>query len=442
MLFLSIDNVANSANGTTNERVGLTSMFVRIGAPYTRAWGPLTLHVTPWLGTDRTSFDDTQQGHATHLERPTYSGGLRADLVRDFSWGHLAGGLDAQGGYLSRAQVGASDMTRIPGAMSGSSTAGWVDIGLWEEARIKLGRVSFKPGLRFEHYGLTNEVVLDPRLNATMEVNKTFTVRGAIGRFHQSPTAADVDPTNGNTRLHSSYYDQGSAGVDANFGDTTASATGFLNFGHDLGVAMPTGTGASAMDTGGLGPTFQMLLEKQLGFALYRENLGSGRSFGGELAIKHRAGRWFGMLSYTLSKSQRNDSTMVNSLGWRPYELDQRHNLDLAGSVTLGEWRLGARFQLVSGNPYTSHACTMLDTGPECTAQPWASTLPWFYEIDLRADRRWKTGWGDVNLFFDIRNATNHHNIEGRKLDMTLPGDRDVPGLPILPFIGVELVPR
>ena len=58
----------------------------------------------------------------------------------------------------------------------------------------------------------------------------------------------------------------------------------------------------------------------------------------------------------------------------------------------------------------------------------------------------WHRCWGDVNLYFDIQNVTNRRNVEGREFvstDEHQDGiDRDIPGLPIVPFIGVEFVPN
>jgi hypothetical protein len=437
-MFLSIDRVANNADGLGTERIAMDSMFVRAAVPYTRAWGPLTLKVVPWLGTDRLTFEDTKEGRTEKLGRPSYTGGLRANVVREMSWGHVAGGLDVQSGYLTHAQVGVTGNSMLPALTDGSTTLSWTDLGAWTEARVRLGKLAIKPGLRVDSYGLTSEIVVDPRLAAVLTLTDSLTLRAGLGRYHQAPTPGDVDPQNGNPQLKSSYFDQASLGLDASNGETTASLTGFVSEGYDLGVAMPTANATSPADTGGLGPTFQLLLEKELGFAIYRENLGRARSFGGELSIKHHSGPWFGMLSYTLSKSQRDDSPMVSTLGWRPFDLDQRHAFDAAGSVALGDWRLGARFQLVSGDPYTPYTCV----GATCTPHPWAGTLPWFYELDLRADRRWRRPWGDVDVYLDIRNATDHRNVEGRTLDMTLPGEHNISGLPILPFVGVELVPR
>ena len=121
---------------------------------------------------------------------------------------------------------------------------------------------------------------------------------------------------------------------------------------------------------------------------------------------------------------------------WRPFELDQRHNFNAATSVAVGKWRLGARVQIVSGNPYSP---TVSGDG---TQDPFARHLPPFFSLDLRADRRWRRCWGDINLYFDIQNATNYHNIEGREYSSGAMMDQDVPGLPIIPFFGVEFLPK
>ena len=146
------------------------------------------------------------------------------------------------------------------------------------------------------------------------------------------------------------------------------------------------------------------------------------------------------MLAYTLSISQRTDDPRFDN-GWRPFELDQRHNLNAAGSVMLTHWRLGARVQLVSGNPYSP-----TDLADPPRQIPWGGTLPMFFQLDVRADRVWHRAWGDINLYFDVQNVTNRRNVEGREYgyDDAHPNgaDLDVPGLPIIPFIGVDFIPR
>lgn len=435
MIFTSIDRVKS-------EEVTVTSAFVRAAAPYLRTWGPLTLRVVPWIGWTQLSFVETENdGRDDAIRRPSVPAGLRGELVRDYPWGHLRTGVDIDSGYLAQTEIDVSDMrTRKIGA-----ELFWTDVAAWGEVRLAFagGRVSVKPGLRVDAYGLSDEVVVDPRLNVHVKLTRSLTLRQALGRYHQPPIPADIDPFNGNPKLDGSYMDQASLGVDAELREGLfASLTAFAGFGDGIGVEVPHGNDPQVEPSlGGLGPTFQLLLEKQLGLSSYRANLGRARLAGIEALAKGTFDRWFFLFAYTLSSSQRTDDPALRR-GWRPFELDQRHNLNAAVSYRLTNWRFGARVQLVSGNPY-SPTIPDLDVPRQI---PFGGRLPWFFHLDLRVDRRWRRCWGDVNLYIDIQNATNRRNVEGREFgdsdDHPGGADQDIPGLPIVPFIGVELIPR
>lgn len=445
MIFGSIDRVAS-------DEVSLTSLFVRVAAPYVKQWGPLSLRVVPWVGTNRLElreYEDPEDptDREQSFVRPMYPGGVRAELLRDTAWGHLRGGAELESGYLSRTQVGGEGIgggDDDPSLGEGSATLGWNDLAVWAEVRWKIDgeRLALKPGLRLEHYGLSDELVVDPRLNIHQQLGRGVTLRQSIGRFHQPPTPGDLDPQTGNPALDSSYVDQLSLGLDAELPlDISSAVTAFYNHGTGLGTPArrPLGQEAPEPNLGGLGPTFELLLEKQLGFARYRESRGRARSMGLEVALKRRAGRWFTLLSYTLARSERTDDPRLGG-GWRPFELDQRHNLQLAASVGLAKWRLGARMQVVSGNPYSP---TTFDPDLGEVTLPFAGRLPMYLSLDLRADRRWRRCWGDLVFYIDVQNATNRRNVEGRELEFTETGPRDVDirGLPIVPFLGLEFIP-
>jgi len=104
-------------------------------------------------------------------------------------------------------------------------------------------------------------------------------------------------------------------------------------------------------------------------------------------------------------------------------------------------WRLGGRIQLVSGTPYTPRA-TMTNPDPA----RFSENLPLFFQLDLRADRTWQRDWGLINFYADIQNVTNYSNVEAREqvpTDNEHPnGIKELHGLPIAPFIGVEFVPK
>ena len=73
---------------------------------------------------------------------------------------------------------------------------------------------------------------------------------------------------------------------------------------------------------------------------------------------------------------------------------------------------------------------------------PLSGTLPMFFQLDFRADRKWPQCWGDVNFYADIQNITNRRNVEGRNFDEETLSINESRGLPIAPFIGVEFVPH
>jgi hypothetical protein len=437
LAFLSIDQIAS-------DEITVTSAFVRAGVPYLRSWGPLTLRVVPWIGWTQLSLSEKpedQMEMGDTILRPMVPGGVRGELVRDYAWGHVRGGVDIDAGYLAQTQI---DVGTTRGKKLGAELL-WTDAAIWGETRVKLAgdRVAVKPGLRVEAYGLSEEIVVDPRLNIHEKLTPLITLRQAIGRYHQPPIPADVDPFDGNPKLDGSYMDQASLGVDAELHPgVLASVTSFAGYGARIGVEVPHGNDTEIEpNTGGLGPTFELLLEKQLGFSSYRENLGRARLVGVEALLKGSIDRWFFLLAYTLSWSQRTDDP-AQGRGWRPFELDQRHNLNAAVSYRLAHWRLGARVQLVTGNPYSP-----TPPGSEIPEPiPFGGRLPTFFHLDLRADHRWQRCWGDVNLYIDIQNVTNRRNVEGREFGYSdkHPGgaDEDIPGLPIVPFIGVEFIPE
>jgi hypothetical protein len=419
--------------------------------------------VVPWIGTNRLTFTDREdEGNPESVSRPVYPAGLRAELVRDAAWGHVRGGIDVDSGYLAATQFNVED-GEGPEWQNGTSRQAWTNIAVWVEGRRKLAgeRIAVRPGLRIEAYGLTAgeplsstpvvapggterpQIVIDPRLGIHQKVTDWLTLRQTLGRFHQPPTPADVGRFDGNPGLDGSFVDQASLGVDAHLPhETVASVTGFYAYGRQQMIKAQDprpGAGFPEQNLGGLGPTFELLIEKQLGIPIYRENLGRSRMLGVEVAARRRAGRWFTMLSYTLQQAERSDERRL--WDWRPFELDQRHNLQVIASVQLRKWKLGARMQLVSGNPYSPTHLELIDGNLYPIQDPWAGTLPAFFSLDLRADRRWHRCWGDIQFYVDIQNATRRRNVEGRDWDWSEQRDVDIVGLPLIPFIGVEFLP-
>lgn len=439
---------------TSNDRMAeddtsFTQSFVRFGARYRRQSGKTTLSLTPWAGRDRLAFveePDPEFGdEGSEFSRTSWPVGLRGSLVRDTAWGHVATGLDVQGARFGRIAFNTEGEDDLPGVTEIGVDRWLADVGLWAEARYRVDgeRTVLKPGLRLERYGASDQFVADPRLLITHTLSPSLTVRESVGLYHQPPTAADTDPSLGNPALDAAFTLQTSAGVEAVLGgNLKLGSTVFFNRGwhQAVAVAPPPGSGFDMDDApgDGLGAVMLELLEEQLGSFQFRGDVGELATFGVEMGARYQSGPFLGWASYTLTKARRTDDP-ARGEGWRPYQLDQLHNLSLVGSVLWGKWQLGARFRLVTGNPYTPTLEYNDDEG-EVEGPRLSRRLPDFIQLDLRADRSWKRDWGTLKLFIDIQHVTwpLRENVEDAEWDHDNNREGYIKGLPILPLIGLE----
>jgi hypothetical protein len=143
-----------------------------------------------------------------------------------------------------------------------------------------------------------------------------------------------------------------------------------------------------------------------------------------EIGVRHHRGRGDLWLAYTWSRARREPRSLAGLVtGSDPYQLDQTHLFNAAGSVSLGRWQLGARLSTGTG---------IAVPFPDPTFAVELRRLPPSFALDLRVDRSWHRRAGTITAYLDVHNATNHRNLEGATTR----------GLPILPFIGVSFEPR
>lgn len=81
--------------------------------------------------------------------------------------------------------------------------------------------------------------------------------------------------------------------------------------------------------------------------------IGKGRSYGGELFIQKKKGRFTGMLGYTLSWTSRQFNNLNNG-EWFPYRYDRRHDIKIAGVYELTKHiEVSAEWVYGTGNAIT-----------------------------------------------------------------------------------------
>jgi hypothetical protein len=173
------------------------------------------------------------------------------------------------------------------------------------------------------------------------------------------------------------------------------------------------------------------------------ENLNNdsiGRIWGGEFSARLQPGRrTTGFVSYTLSRSERND----HGAGWRLFNWDQTNILTVAGTLRLGRgWDLGGTFRYTSGNPMTPVVDATYNANTD-TYKPTYGGInsarnPAFHRLDLRVEKQWKVGGGNLATYLDLQNAYNHRSQEGQVYNYNFTQSKAIPGLPVIPSIGIR----
>ena len=433
------------------------SRFARAGMRYRAVFGATSVMAVVSAGIDdvngRANHNDTDKG----MHRTTLPLSLRSEIATPFAGGTLSFGVDGGGSRHSYS------MLNTPPPYPGNPTPDmaiqrdlvrWTaDLGGWiEQSWFVAGqRIELRPGLRGDHFGLSDQWTLDPRLVIHEQLPHGVTLTQSVGVYHEPPLITDLDPIFARTTpMLGSKATQVAFGAKTIIGDDKElSATAYYQDLRQLPVdAVSSATPISdngGSDSGGLLAISRDLVDSQFGSYSYREAIGKGRAYGVELIARKNVGRWSGWIAYTYARSFRQNPT--RGTDWFPYVLDQPHSRTVLATTALGakrNWRVGGRFRYATGNPYTPVASAYQDTDGDWVAvdgPTLSERLPDFFQLDLRVDHAWRRTWGIVNLYIDVQNVWNRANAEGLTYNTNFTQKSYTNGLPIFPSIGVEYIP-
>jgi TonB family protein len=171
-------------------------------------------------------------------------------------------------------------------------------------------------------------------------------------------------------------------------------------------------------------------------------NDGAGRAYGLELIARHNPiGRFFGWVSYTLSKSERRDAPED---AWYPFDFDQTHIFSAQGGYDLPfDFGLSAQIQYTTGTPTTPFNAGIYDVdgdfyngfrigGYNDERQP-----PYF-QTSFRVDKLWTYKRWQLQTYVDLLNAIRGVNAEFTTYAYDYSEYAYVRGLPFIPNLGLE----
>ena len=417
--------VANpSGESTGRDRVGIDGKFHRLRVDWTRNWSKLEQVVSVTGGTNRFTVNalDLVGGGVDNYEvfgRADWRATLSKYL--QVAWGldihHSQGDLWYQGPHVPQGEGNPNKMftaDRFNEQIVDEKDHVWFRPAAYVETTVSPTKpLALTAGVRVDHFSDISKWTVDPRVSGRYVLGAT-TFKGGIGRFSQPPKEEE-------------------------------SVKGFGNPGLGVQQAMHYSLGAEHQLTErvsfGLEGYYKTLdhMIVEAPSQMMKTNTGRGRIYGAEMAARWQPGGAFsGFLSYTLSRSERNDGDV-----WRLFDYDQTHILTASSSVKLGGgWEVGGTFRLVSGNPETPVTGSVYDADIDSYRPLYgavnSSRSTTFHRLDLRIEKKFHIAGHPCAGYLDLQNAYNHANRESTDYSFDYTERSDIPGLPLIPSLGIK----
>ncbi|MHB1846464.1 MAG: TonB family protein [Deltaproteobacteria bacterium] len=424
----SLQVVTGGGDGVPGFSLSYFSQFHRAVAKWAYQDGRFKSTLSPMLG-----IENDNLGFVAGLNDTVDTVALRHDMSYEVSKQlHLNFGEDVsyQVTYYQVTVPTIPDYFPFPGSsvQQGSETFDrafhQLDLAPWAEAVVELPRgIRLVPGLRFDEYHVPmgQRSDIEPRLVLRWQLSPKLVAKGSIGLYHEPPLAQFFDAQFGNPALGLESALQYSGGFEYQLlAPLSISLVGFYSdrFGLVNGFFASAGPGGTNFNNDGL-----------------------GRAYGLEAYLHHDfTTRFFGWLSYTLSRSEFDGGT---NQPWGLSDYDETHILAAVASYNLGAgFTLGARFRLVTGLPTTAVFDATYDSdqdqyipiyGPANGAR-----LPTFRQLDVRLDKEFTFEAWKLDVYLDCWNATNAQNEEGIIYDYRYRTSTIIPSYPILPMLGLR----
>ena len=232
------------------------------------------------------------------------------------------------------------------------------------------GRFTFAPGLRIDRIGLSEELLVSPRIRASLET-AAGTVRAAGGRFVQSPgyekfldgsRVFDLMQYRTLEGLISPFGWHASVGFERkNRRGFNLALEGFRKNFEKL-ITRKADIQSRLVGDYHTGPpalseSYDVVTAMRFQPALEAENGSTVDAVGLQGRLEKRRvtidDRWTGWISYTFSRAEE-ERMAQGALRRFPFEYDRRHSLSMGISVRLGRGlTVSSRWQYGSGFPYT-----------------------------------------------------------------------------------------
>jgi hypothetical protein len=342
--------------------------------------------------------------------------------------------------------------------------------------------LTIQPGIRIEHYGINVRTYLQPRVNVSLVLSPSTTLKAAWGIYRQSP---------GYERLldQNIFFDLSKALLQTLDAERATHYVLGLEHWFDTGWRVTTeayykkyedlvvqeirqGTrfvsypvpGGNIRQVPGWTDPVATLVDSLTPTPI---NGAYGNAYGVEILLAKRASSpgdpLSGWIGYSLSHSDRKRDGIIT-----PFRFDRRHSIDIVVDYTITAWlTAGVKWVYGSGFPYTSplsiaprivsatingntqhvverdaRGNTILDLDYGGERNRLSARLPAYHRLDVRLTAKadfWNLDW---SFYLDVINAYNHKNVLGYHFyiadDLSIKRN-ELSMFPVLPTIGVSV---
>lgn len=382
-------------------------------------------------------------------------GSARAEVVRDLGRrASLTVGTDFElDGYFALDEQADLGLTRSDADFVETRDRGLQSsLGVYGSAEVRLGALTLRPGVRWSGFSVGDRFAfaVDPRGVSRIDLGERWQLDLGLGRYSQVRSIADrneIDLVDQGTGIQGASLFLPSA-----FGNLDPAVT-FAPQNTQLNVREAIHASASLRYR-----ITEIGTAELTGFFRNQNNnvppvMDGGnnpfdsvsRAGGLEALVRVRPSRkLYGWVGYTLTFAELILLQAPPTFAYprRPSDYDQRHNLVALASYALPRhWRLGGRFRLVSGLPYTPVVGSVALPGGY---QPIfglrnSGRLPLSHQLDLRVDKQWIRDRVSVTAYVDVQNVYNRVNPELVLYAADFRSEAGYVGLPIFPSLGVRL---
>jgi ferric enterobactin receptor len=274
--------------------------------------------------------------------------------------------------------------------------------------KIKLGKLSLVPGLRFDYFSPTSKSYIAPRFSAIYDLAPQYKLKMAYGKYNQFVKRVVREDILQGSRDFWVLADNDKVPVAQSTHYILGAAYENKNWLFDVEGYHKNMTGLSE---------YSLRINPSPRSVSYNEKFaqGSGYANGIDFLIQKKYGNLNGWVSYSLAEVKYDFADYGKAFYANQ---DVRHEFKAVAIYKWHKWDLSATWIFASGRPYTAptggYQLTLLDGNTKdfiTVTDKNGLRLPNYHRLDIAATYNWKNSEGAArNISFSIFNLYNRTN--------------------------------